>query len=396
MSADKIAIGARLRDERRARGWDRPEMARRLADALTGPRVDHESLVSYVKRWEPGKVAVSERYRLAYARAFGLDVEQLFNVPQSSLWTPPAAETSGGVISPDDEERLLLAAERPVRVDATVVESLATILAAQRRTEDVIGSAPLVDPVRAQLATIEHLVIEARGPVRPQIVNVAGQWTQYLGWLHINTGQLSAASAMLDRALEHAVETDDINLTSEVLGFKGHVAWESGQVPKMIGLRAAARRDDGRRLFPGESAIAAAQEARGHAVLGDARETDRLLDLADELAEQARQRLHETPPWLYYQVDGFFELHAGQAWRYLGRRDPGYNRKAIDALTAGLAALPADMRASEWAGDFVYHLGRAYVQTGEQEHAAALAEELAGLAGRIGSKRLAQQAGALR
>ena len=131
-------------------------------------------------------------------------------------------------------------------------------------------------------------------------------------------------------------------------------------------------------------------------MLGDARETDRLLDLADELAEQAGQRLHETPPWLYYQVDGFFELHAGQAWRYLGRRDPGYNRKAIDALTAGLAALPADMRASEWAGDFVYHLGRAYVQTGEQEHAAALAEELAGLAGRIGSKRLAQQAGALR
>jgi transcriptional regulator with XRE-family HTH domain len=297
-------------------------------------------------------------------------------------------------VTPDDEERLLLAAERPARVDATVIESLSTILAAQRRTEDVIGSAPLLDPVRAQLAMIENLATEARTAVRAQIVNVTGQWIQYAGWLYISTGRLSAATAMLDRALAHAVETDDVNLTSEVLGFKGHVAWESGRVAEMIGLRAAARRDDGR-LFPGESAIAAAQEARGHAVLGDAYETDRLLDLADELADQARARRDETPPWLYYQVDGFFELHRGQAWRYLGRSDSAYNERAIVAIKDGLSRLPADMRDSEWAGDFVYQLGRAYVQAGELEQAAALGAELAALAARIRSKRLAQQAAAL-
>jgi tetratricopeptide (TPR) repeat protein len=241
---------------------------------------------------------------------------------------------------------------------------------------------------------IERLMVEARGLVRPQIVNVAGQWTQFAGWLYISIGQHTAAAALLDRALALAVETDDVNLTSEVLGFKGYLAWECRQIATMIDLRAAARRDDGR-LYPGEAAIAAAQEARGHALLGDAHETDRMLDLADQLADRARERSDETPPWLYYQVDGFFELHAGQAWRYLGRSNPAYNQRAIDALTAGLAALPADMRGSEWAGDFVYQLARAYLQAGEREQAAAMADELTAMAERIGSKRLVGQAAAL-
>jgi hypothetical protein len=259
----------------------------------------------------------------------------------------------------------------------------------------VIGSEPLIDPVRGQLATIERLVVDARGPIRPKIVNVAGQWLQYAGWLYINTGRAPAAAAMLDRALEHAIETDDINLTSEVMGFKGHLAWERGRVAAMIGLRAAARRGDGR-LFPGEAAIAASQQARGHAVFGEAYETERLIELADDLADQARERREETPPWLYYQVDGFFELHRGQAWRYLGRDDPAYNHRAIDALIDGLSKLPADMRGSEWAGEFVYQLGRAHLQDRDREEAARHSVELSAMAEQTGSKRLARQAAALR
>lgn len=306
-----------------------------------------------------------------------------------ALWAPI------GHLDPDERERLARAARRPARLDLRVVDSLAVILAQWRRTEDVIGSEPLVEPVRAQIAVIERLVTEARGSVRPKIVNVAGQWVQYAGWLYVNTRRLPQAKAMLDRALEHAVETDDVNLTSEVMGFKGLLAWESGQVGAMIGCRAAARRGEPR-LFPGESAISASQEARGHAVFGNACETDRLLDLADELADQARGRRDETPPWLYYQVDGFFELHRGQAWRYLGRHDPTYNRRAVDTLTRGLSKLPPDMRQSEWAGEFVYQLGRAHLQDRERESAGARAVELSSLAEQTGSKRLAQQAASLR
>jgi hypothetical protein len=239
------------------------------------------------------------------------------------------------------------------------------------------------------------MVAEARGKTREPLVNVAGQWTQFYGWLCLSVGRLAEASAMLDRALQHAVETDDINLVSEVLGFKAQVAWDSGKIGTMIGLRRAARRDDGR-LYPGEAAIAAAQEARGHAALGDAHGTDRLLDLADEFADQARAWHEEIPPWLYYQVDGFYELHRGQAWRHLGQRHPAYNERAIGVLADGLSRLPAEMRGSEWAGDFVYQLACAHRQAGERDRAATLADELAALADRLRSERLARRAAALR
>lgn len=66
--------GRWLRQQRQGRGWDVPEMARRLADSAGSSRgdlPDHESLVRYVRRWESGG-GVSERYRLLYAKAFGL------------------------------------------------------------------------------------------------------------------------------------------------------------------------------------------------------------------------------------------------------------------------------------------------------------------------------------
>jgi transcriptional regulator with XRE-family HTH domain len=68
------------RAERQRRGWDVPEMARRLArsaGAGRGGLPDDECLRQYVRRWEQGKVAPSERYLLLYARAFGLEPGQL-------------------------------------------------------------------------------------------------------------------------------------------------------------------------------------------------------------------------------------------------------------------------------------------------------------------------------
>ena len=66
--------GRWLREQRQARRWDVPEMARRLADAARDTRgdlPDHECLVRYIRRWESGS-GMSERYRLLYAKAFGL------------------------------------------------------------------------------------------------------------------------------------------------------------------------------------------------------------------------------------------------------------------------------------------------------------------------------------
>ncbi len=68
--------GAWLRRERESRGWDRPEMARRLIAAARSRGAGHmpgvKSLTHNIYRWESGD-GVSQRYMLAYCATFGIE-----------------------------------------------------------------------------------------------------------------------------------------------------------------------------------------------------------------------------------------------------------------------------------------------------------------------------------
>lgn len=298
-----------------------------------------------------------------------------------------------GTLSPEGRERIEHARRHPGRPDAAIADSLAVVLDAQRHAEDTLGSAAILRPVLAQLTVTEDLVREARGPARPQLVHVAGQWAQFAGWLHANTGQREQASARLSQALQWAVEAGEVNLISEVLSFQGHAAYVTGYPGPVIGLSQAAQRD--RSAYPGQLAVSAAQEAKGHAMEGRGADTDRLLDQADELAGAARDRREEAPPWLYYHTDGFFDLQRGEAYGYLAD-DPLYHARAADALAAGYAALPASAQGSEWGAEYLMHLAAVHARGGDLDQAAAAAMRAAGIARATGSARLRRILGRFR
>ena len=65
MTADN---GSELREWRRTRGWDVPELARRLRRAADEPVAAHEGLVRMIRAWERGDHHPSERYELLYRR----------------------------------------------------------------------------------------------------------------------------------------------------------------------------------------------------------------------------------------------------------------------------------------------------------------------------------------
>jgi transcriptional regulator with XRE-family HTH domain len=101
--------GDRLRELRRARGWDVPEMARRLRQASgdSDPLPPSDALVRMVRRWEREGLNTSraERYELAYARALGVRPGELRERPgtrrpaEREQPQPPARAHAPGVIA---------------------------------------------------------------------------------------------------------------------------------------------------------------------------------------------------------------------------------------------------------------------------------------------------------
>lgn len=111
-----------------------------------------------------------------------------------------------------------------------MVDSLAAVLAGQRRIDDAMGSAALPRPVNAQLAMIERLVVDARGPVRREVLDVAHQWAQFAGWLHTSAGKPDQARRWFAVALEWATEAGNADMVATVLSFQGpRVAGRAGR-----------------------------------------------------------------------------------------------------------------------------------------------------------------------
>jgi hypothetical protein len=307
---------------------------------------------------------------------------------------PPARGVEEAAARALASERLRGAAGRAAKAaDASLADALAVILAAQRAAEDAKGSAPLLGPVTAQLAALMPLVIEARGPARRGMVDVAAQWAQFAGWLHANTGATAQAGVWLDRAAEWAAESENPSLAANVLSYKGHLAWEARAVGPLIGLSQAAQRVPD--VYSGQRAYDASQEARGHAMAGDAASADRKLGEARELWQQARCDPDGPPPWSYYFSPSFARLQEGLAHRYLARGDCRRARLAAEYLTAGLDGLPEEQRGAEWAAEFVYHLAIAHLHLGEPEPACAATIRAAAIARATGSARVTSQVGGL-
>jgi len=330
-----------------------------------------------ISRYVNGKQRPSRRMACRLDEVLGAGGELAALAPGPVLF--------GGALHADARERLAWTRRHPRLVDQAAADSLAAVLTAQRHAEDALGSAAILQPVMAQLAVVGELVTEARGPARPALVDVAGQWAQFAGWLHASTRDDAGSITLHDRALEWATEAGDVNLISEVISMKGHVAWMAGHPGPVIGLSQAAQRDQ--RAFPGQHAISAAQEARGHAMAGDADAAERKLADALVKAQAAQERPEESPPWLYYHSPAFFDLQTGIVLGYFADV-PRYRDLSLAALETGYAGLPPDEQGSEWGAAYLVHMAAVHERAGDADRAAGVGLTAARIARRTGSPRL--------
>lgn len=292
---------------------------------------------------------------------------------------------------PPDAERVIYVAEQPRRLDAATLDAFTDLLASQRRLEDAIGAAAVIDLARSHLRLLTDLLRDARCAFRPRLMDLSGQWAQWVGWLHTADGNERAAARWLSQALEWATEAGNPVMIATILSFRGHLAEGQGRIGDMIGLSQAARRDH--TVYPGLRAYCAGQEARGLAMAdASARECFALLaELRDLAAEQ--ETLPLAPSGYWYTPD-FFLIQQGIVLRHLAEADRRYADTAVAALSAGIAQTAAEAQDADWHGRHLVQLGLAMSLAGDQVEAREAVERARVIAETARSSQLAAQVSA--
>jgi transcriptional regulator with XRE-family HTH domain len=347
MSADTTRIGARLRSERKARRMTVDALAEAFRDHASGrdrhrlPKL--QDLRRMIRGYEACEHVPGPRYRMLYAAVFSIDEEILFADERdvsAVLWRVPGADLNRWV-TPDDEERLTLATHRPSRVDAGTVGALSAILAGQRRLEDAIGPAALLEPVTAQTHGITGVLREASGRHRDELGRVVSEWATFAGWLHAATRQDGRALALFDLAEDLADDVDYGTGAALATSFRGYVARQQGRPRAVIRAASAALATSG--VHQTQKTFDTLQAAQGYAAIGEREQVRRMLDDAADLAQDAG----EPPAAVYWYTEPFFRLNIGLVQAGIGEYGD-----AADMLGEGLDGMPADQRGADWVREY--------------------------------------------
>ncbi|WP_433179463.1 hypothetical protein [Actinoallomurus sp. CA-150999] len=322
----------RIRTERKARGWDKPEMARRLARAAgdtRGSLPDHDSLLTYVKRWERGAVGVSERYRLLYSRAFNMAEENLF----TRLATPEprrfSAETTESVISETIE---LVAWIEQSNIGDTAIELLREN--ARRLAHEYPRRSPLAvmaDARRLQrgVATILRSGRQRMNQTKA-LLELSAELLSLLALLAGDVGRYGPARAYGRTAWSCAEEADSDLARALVLAAQSKTArWENRFA------EAASLAGRGVALSPSgpQKVLLAVSEATALKSLGDLEKARHALVTADKVRDEVALSRQEADAWSCpraRQATYALQVH-------LGARDPGAMLRAAQAADSAWA-----------------------------------------------------------
>lgn len=360
-------VRARLRQERKARGWDIEEMAAQLRNAAKQPHKmpSVSSLRRNVERWESGEVVrITERYRILYARALRMREDELFGYGGEE--TPVPAPNEG---------------------DVAAIRSMLTALVTSDRQ---FGGPRIRQQAVDYLTTVIEPRLRGRAPdkLRQHLFSLSTEFTMRVSAMHLDTDQPEQALALLGRAASMAHESRDLTLTSWVLSRRGEHEMHQAA---LAGHRTEQRRthlDQALAYTEGAAGIARAAPPLGRAFLtskhalawsltGDRAQTQRVLGRVREAYEKAGQV--EEPAWMGAYNWGHLRHEEGRCYVNLGM-----GRQAVQAAQESLT-MRTDLRPRAFSLGI---LAIGHAQANELEAACGTTRELISLAERISSRRV--------
>ncbi|MFE4973092.1 hypothetical protein ACFRAR_13380 [Kitasatospora sp. NPDC056651] len=251
------------------------------------------------------------------------------------------------------------------------VNHLRGIMPGHYKAANLLGSRHALDAVTRHVRLLDRVQQSAGGRARDELLTIGARTAEFLGWLNQDLGDFDQALYWSDRAMEWAQEAGDDVMSAYVLFRKSNQATAQRDAQKAVSLARAAQRSAGATLRI--RALAAQQEAQGHALLGNPRFAQAKFDEAHELAAEPDDSHADDALDLAYCTPTYVEMQRANCLIELG--DP---RTAVGMFETELQILPPIYRNDQ--GVYLSRLARAYAVSGEPEQAATAADRALSIA----------------
>ncbi|MGW2689468.1 helix-turn-helix domain-containing protein [Streptomyces sp. NPDC001414] len=236
----------------------------------------------------------------------------------------PASAASGSVPG------LVRKARAASAYGSTPVEHLRRTRRVLIDTDNLLGPHRAVSAVRDHIEVIQVLRRDAKGVDRHDLMELQTQYGELLSWLYQDLGNPKAASYWLDRAMQWSQTVSDGDLSTYVMARKAQLAGDTGDLVDVVDLAEAAQRMA--RPRSRLAAVARTYEAYGHALRGDADESERAIDDVRNALDGAAA---DPTPWGVWLNASYVEIHRAQGLEALGKHD-----QAADAFADAIRLMP--------------------------------------------------------
>jgi transcriptional regulator with XRE-family HTH domain len=350
-----------LRDAIMASGLEISQIARKVG-------VDPKS----VQRWITRGVVPHPRHRWKTCKILGHD--------ESVLW--PDAATAQSMV-PENFGAVSAQTSRLIIASPAHLQEILTHLREQWhalvKTDNLLGPRFALEGVLNQISVVEALRSVLRDEQRIEVARLGAKYAESAAWLYEDTDNMTQARFWTSQAMEWAYEGNDERMLAWTIFRRAQQAAAIPDAAQTIGLAQAARRNEEKLAMPTRAAIRV-QEAYGHALDGNDRAAQRLLDEAHNWAAgdavgDAREG-HGS-----YCTPGYIEIQRGHCWLATGQP-----KKAIPLYEDSLRALPTVYQRNRAAT--LTRLAVAYASVNQPEQAATTAHTALPVARSAGSKRI--------
>jgi tetratricopeptide (TPR) repeat protein len=251
-------------------------------------------------------------------------------------------------------------------IDPDVVRRLRVVRRLLNESDNWLGSRNLAPAAQQMCELADRMRRAAKGELRRQLLDVTALYGEFCGWLYQEVGDLRGAVEWTERALQQAQAADDRELVAYIHIRMGQFAEVDGDGDRVVGLARAAQREP--EISLEVRALALQQEARGHAIAGNASACLSTFDEAATVTRQLRSRWTDE-----YRIGYYFTEEHLAVQQAAGLLELGQVREAIASYQANLAGRETLCLWEQ--GVHGAKLARAFAAQGDAEQAARLGFE---------------------